>query len=86
MGLVNKLVYLSCSNRLAALLFELSNRRCEHKSTVITTNRAFKRWHGTFSNAAYVVELLVRLVYPCAMVAIEGESYQLKEAKLRFEQ
>ena len=34
--------YLSYSNRHADLLFELISRRYEHKSTVVTTNRAFK--------------------------------------------
>ena len=84
-GLVNELGYLPYSNRLVDLLFELISRRCEHKSTVITTDRAFMRWHEAFPNAARV-ELIDRLMHPCEMVAIEGESYRLKEAKARFEQ
>lgn len=39
-----------------------------------------------FPNAACVVSLIDRLVHRCEIVAIEGESYRLKEAKARSEQ
>jgi len=84
--LVDEVGYLSYSNRHADLLFELISRRYEQKSTVITTNRAFKEWHEVFPNAACVVSLIDRLVHRCEIVAIEGESYRLKEAKARSEQ
>jgi DNA replication protein DnaC len=85
--LIDEVGYLSSyPNRHADLLFELINRRYEHKSTVITTNRAFKEWHEVFPNAACVVSLIDRLVHRCEIVAIEGESYRLKEAKARSEQ
>jgi DNA replication protein DnaC len=84
--LIDEVGYLSYSNRHADLLFELISRRYEHKSTVITTNRSFKEWHEVFPNAACVVSLIDRLVHRCEIVAIEGESYRLKEAKARAEQ
>jgi IstB-like ATP binding protein len=46
-------------------------------------NRAFKEWKEVFPNAACVVSLIDRLVHRCEVVAIEGESYRLKEAKDR---
>ncbi len=36
-----------------------------------------------FPNAACTVSLIDRLVHRCEVVAIEGESYRLKEAKAR---
>ena len=81
--LIDEVGYLSYSNRHADLLFELISRRYEHKSTVITTNRAFKEWQEVFPNAACTVSLIDRLVHRCEVVAIEGESYRLKEAKAR---
>ena len=84
--LIDEVGYLSYSNRHADLLFELISRRYEHKSTVITTNRAFKEWQEVFPNAACTVSLIDRLVHRCEVVAIEGESYRLKEAKARAEQ
>jgi hypothetical protein len=83
--LIDEVGYLSYSNRHADLLFELISRRYEQKSTVITTNRAFKEWHEVFPNAACVVSLIDRLVHRCEIVVIEGESYRLKEAKARSE-
>ena len=81
--LIDEVGYLSYSNRHADLLFELVSRRYEQKSTVITTNRAFKEWGEVFPNAACTVSLIDRLVHRCEVVAIEGESYRLKEAKAR---
>lgn len=84
--LIDEVGYLSYSNRHADLLFELISRRYEHKSTVLTTNRAFKEWKEVFPNAACVVSLIDRLVHRCEVVVIEGESYRLKEAKDRAAQ
>jgi DNA replication protein DnaC len=80
---VDEVGYLSYSNRHADLLFELTNRRYEKKSTVITTNRAFAEWHEVFPNAACVVSLIDRMVHNCEIVALEGPSYRLKEAEER---
>lgn len=83
--LIDEVGYLSYSNRHADLLFELISRRYEQKSTVVTTNRAFKEWHEVFPNAACVVSLIDRLVHRCEVLSIDGQSYRLKEAKARAE-
>ena len=83
---VDEVGYLSYSNRHADLLFELVSRRYEHKSTLITTNRPFAEWREVFPNAACVVSLVDRLVHNAEILAIEGESYRLKEAQERSEQ
>jgi hypothetical protein len=55
-----------CRTRTATptLLFELISRRYEHKSTVITTNRAFKEW-AMFSMRPARSPLIDRLVHRC---------------------
>jgi DNA replication protein DnaC len=63
------------------LLFELINRRHQHKSTLITTNKAFSEWAEVFPNAACVVALIDRLVHHAEIIAIKGESYRRKEAQ-----
>jgi DNA replication protein DnaC len=83
--LIDEVGYLSYSNRHADLLFELISRRYEQRSTVVTTNKPFKEWKDVFPNAACTVSLIDRLVHRCEVVAIEGESYRLKEAKARAE-
>jgi len=53
---------------------------------VVTTNRPFAEWSEVFPNAACVVSLVDRLVHRAEVIAIEGESYRLKEARERAEQ
>ena len=52
----------------------------------MTTNKSFGQWHEVFPNASCVVSLIDHLVHRCEVVAIEGESYRLKEAKERTAQ
>jgi DNA replication protein DnaC len=83
---IDEVGYLSYSNRHADLLFELVSRRYEHNSTLVTTNRPFAEWRAVFPNAACVVSLVDRLVHNAEILAIEGESYRLKEAQERADQ
>ena len=78
--------YLSYSHRHADLLFELVSRRYEQKSTLITTNRPFAEWGEVFPGAACVVSLIDRLLHHAEIIAIEGDSYRLKEAQERAAQ
>jgi DNA replication protein DnaC len=80
---IDEVGYLSYDNRYADLLFEVVTRRYEQRSIVLTTNRPFAEWGQIFPNAACVVTLVDRLVHRAEIIAIEGESYRLKEAKER---
>jgi DNA replication protein DnaC len=82
--LIDEVGYLSYSNRHADLLFELVSRRYQHKSTVLTTNKAFADWGEVFPNAACVVSLVDRLMHRAEVVRIEGQSYRAKEAQERL--
>ena len=53
---------------------------------LVTTNRFFAEWREVFPNAACVVSLVDRLVHNAEVLAIEGESYRLKEAQERADQ
>jgi DNA replication protein DnaC len=83
---IDEVGYLAYSDRHADLLFELISRRYESKSTLITTNRPFAEWQQVFPNAACVASLVDRLVHHAEIIAIDGESYRLKEATERSEQ
>jgi DNA replication protein DnaC len=78
---IDEVGYLSYSHRHADLLFELVSRRYEQRSTLITTNRPFSEWGEVFPGAACVVSLIDRLLHHAEIVAIDGESYRLKEAQ-----
>lgn len=47
----------------------------------MTTNRPFSEWNEVFPNAACVVSLIDCLVHHSEVLAIEGDSYRMKEAK-----
>ena len=83
---VDEVGYLSYSNRHADLMFELISRRYRKKSTLITTNRSFSEWKEVFPSAACVVSLVDRLTHFAEIIAIDGESYRVKEARERNEQ
>jgi len=82
---IDEVGYLSYSNRHADLLFELISRRYQQKSTVVTTNRPFAEWHEVFPNAACTVSMVDRLMHNADIVAIDGDSYRVKEARERAE-
>lgn len=84
--IIDEVGYLSYGNRHADLLFELINRRYETNSTLVTTNRPFAQWHEVFPNAACVVSLIDRLIHNAEIIAIDGQSYRLKEANERSAQ
>jgi len=79
--IIDEVGYLSYSNRHADLLFEIINRRYEKNATIVTTNRPFSEWNEVFPNAACVVSLIDRLVHHSEVLAIEGDSYRMKEAQ-----
>jgi DNA replication protein DnaC len=83
---IDEVGYLSYSNRHADLMFELISRRYRARSTLVTTNRSFSEWKEVFPNAACVVSLIDRLTHYAEIIAIEGESYRVKEARERNEQ
>lgn len=53
---------------------------------MVTTNRPFAEWRDVFPNAACVVSMVDRLMHNAEIVAIDGDSYRVKEALERAEQ
>ena len=81
---IDEVGYLFYDVRHADLLFEVVARRHVKKRAIVrTTNKAFAEWHTTFPNASCVVALVDRLINRADIVAIDGESYRLREAEER---
>jgi len=80
---VDEIGYLSYDSRYADLLFEVVTRRAHKRALVITTNKPFAEWNQVFPNATSVVAIIDRLVHKAEIIAIEADSYRLKEAKER---
>lgn len=73
--------YLAFDKRNADLLFQVVCRRYEKKSLVLTTNLAFQDWPSIFPNATCATALIDRVVHHADVIAIEGESYRLRQAE-----
>jgi DNA replication protein DnaC len=80
---IDEVGYLAYDNRYADLLFEVVTRRYQLRPILLTTNKSFNEWNDIFPNAACVVTLIDRLVHRSEILAIEGQSYRLKEAQER---
>jgi DNA replication protein DnaC len=76
---LDELGYLPCDNRSADLLYNIISRRHEKRSTVITTNLAYKLWGGVFPGAACVAALIDRFAQHCHVVDIDAESWRNPE-------
>lgn len=80
---IDEVGYLSYDTRYADLFFEVVTRRYLNRPILLTTNKVFGEWTQVFPNASCVVTLIDRLMHRAEIVALEGESYRLKEAKER---
>jgi len=75
---LDELGYLPCDSRSADLLYNIVSRRHERKSTVITTNLAFKQWNTVFPGAACVGALVDRFAQHCHTMDIDADSWRQK--------
>lgn len=77
---IDELGYLPIDKAGGDALFQVISQRYEHGSTLITTNRVFKKWVEIFNNdSTLTTALLDRLLHHCEVVRIEGESYRQKD-------
>ena len=82
---LDELGYLPCDSRAADILFNIISRRHEQRSTVISTNLAFKQWGTVFPGAACVVALVDRFAQHCHRVDIDADSWRDKHGFERDE-
>jgi DNA replication protein DnaC len=76
---LDELGYLPCDNRSADLLYNIISRRHEKRSTVITTNLAYRLWGAVFPGAACVAALIDRFAQHCHVVDIDADSWRNPE-------
>jgi hypothetical protein len=81
---IDEVGYLSYDAAAADLLYEVVNRRYEHRSILMTTNKAFKDWNTVFPNATSIATLLDRLTHHVDIAVLEGQSYRVRESELEI--
>lgn len=74
--LLDELGYLPCDTRAADMLYAIISRRHEQRSTVISTNLAFKQWGTVFPGAACVGALVDRFAQHCHRVDVDADSWR----------
>jgi DNA replication protein DnaC len=84
--ILDELGYLPCDSRSADLFYAIISRRHERRSTVISTNLAYKQWNTVFPGAACVVALIDRFAQHCHVIDIDADSWRSKEANQRERQ
>lgn len=78
--LLDEVGYLPIDKTGADLLFQIVSQRYERGSTIITTNRPYKKWPAIFNNDATLTSaLLDRLLHHAETVVIEGSSFRMKK-------
>ena len=61
------------------LFFQLINACYERCALIMTSNRGFGEWAEIFGDAVVASALLDRLLHHAIVIAIEGNSYRLRE-------
>ena len=78
--ILDELGYLPIDKNGADLLFQIISQRYERASTVITTNRVFKKWPAIFNNdSVQTAAVLDRLLHHAETVTIQGKSFRMKD-------
>jgi len=76
---VDEIGYLPVSPTGAMLFFQLVNRRYEHASTVLTSNKGFEDWGEILGDEVMAAALIDRLLHHCHIVNIRGNSYRMRQ-------
>ena len=78
--ILDELGYLPIDKIGADLLFQIVSQRYERGSTIITTNRVFKKWGEIFNNDNTLTSaVLDRLLHHAETITIEGQSFRMKD-------
>lgn len=84
--IIDEVGYMPVDRKDAHLFFQFICYRYERSSTVITSNKSFLEWERLFDDPVIATAVLDRLLHHCHVVNIKGNSYRLKEYKLRKEE
>ena len=76
---IDEIGYLPVSQTGAMLFFQLINRRYEHASTVLTSNKGFEEWGQILGDEVMAAALIDRLLHHCHIVNIRGSSYRMRK-------
>ena len=80
--IIDEIWYLPMSREQANLFFQVIAKRYERGSLIVTSNLPFAQWDQTFADdATLTAAMLDRLLHHAHVVAIQGESYRLRDKR-----
>ena len=80
--IVDEIGYLSLDRAQASLFFQVVAGRYERGSTILTSNLTFGSWDQAFAGETVLTAaMLDRVLHHATVVAIQGESYRLKDKR-----
>ena len=79
--IIDELGYLAWDKPRANLFFQLVNRCYERVSIIVTSNRAFDQWGEAIGDETIASAVLDRLVHHSHIIAIQGESYRIRDRR-----
>jgi len=80
---IDELGYLPLNKQGSDHFFNVISSRYENGSVILTTNQAFKDWGKTFYDNTVASAIIDRLVHHSEVIKIEGDSYRIKDRKLK---
>ena len=81
--IIDELGYVPLSSAGAELLFETFSQRYERGSTIVTSNLPFEDWTSVLGSERLTGALLDRLTHHVSILAMNGDSYRLKQSARR---
>jgi DNA replication protein DnaC len=81
--IVDELGYVPLSPTGAELLFEVLSQRYERGSTIVTSNLPFEDWTSVLGSERLTGALLDRLTHHVHILAMDGDSYRLRQSAVR---
>jgi DNA replication protein DnaC len=79
---IDEVGYTKLSPELAHHFFDLIAARYEHGSIILTSNTSFSGWGDLLGDEVLATALLDRLLHHAEVIAINGQSYRMKERHL----
>jgi len=79
--IIDEIGYVPVDPHGAHLLFQLTSRRYERGSIILTSNRSFGQWGDIFGDPVIATAILDRLLHHSTTINIKGESYRLREKR-----
>jgi len=76
--IIDEIGYVEFDKAAATWLFQLLCQRYEHRSTIITSNKAFAEWGEIFGDPIIAAAMLDRFLHHCHVLNLKGESYRMR--------